>query len=200
MGRRSRCMAALVALVAACGLALLVLRGAVRADAPGDVSRELAGIYQADQADRQNFSGLSQEQLRAIGTRDTERRARVAEIVRKGQLQSAEDYYHAAMVFQHGNKPEEYLMAHELATVAGFKGHKGGKWLSAAAMDRFLHSIGRPQRFGTQYKRGGEGPWTQEPYDRSLPDAIRKEYGVPPLAEQAKPLEKLNEQKPEGKP
>jgi hypothetical protein len=116
----------------------------------------------------------------------------VTEIVRQGQLRTAEEYYHAAMVLQHGALPEEFLLAHELATVAGFKGHKGGRWLSAAALDRFLHALKRPQRFGTQYRRDGDGPWTQEPYDRSLPDAVRAEYGVPPLAEQGKPLEQLN--------
>jgi hypothetical protein len=160
----------------------------------GEVGRELAGLYQADQADRQSVLSTP-EQIRAVASRDRVRRGRVAEIVSKEQLHSAEDYYHAAMIFQHGEKPADYLLAHELATAAGFTGHRGGKRLSAASLDRFFHSIGRPQRFGTQYRRDADGPWTDEPYDRSMPDALRKEYGVPPQAEQKKTLEELNKPK-----
>jgi hypothetical protein len=101
-----------------------------------------------------------------------------------------------ALVYQHGEQPEEILRAHVLATVAGFNGRREARWLSAAALDRFLHRIGRPQVFGTQYQRKENDPWTQEPYDRSLPDTVRAEYGVPPLAEQAKQLADLNRQKP----
>jgi hypothetical protein len=160
--------------------------------AQADVSRELSEIYQADQADRQNIQQLTPEQWSAIAARDEQRRARVMEVVGQAQLQSAEDYFHAAMVLQHGKEPEEYLLAHELATIAGFKDHKIGKWLSAATLDRFLQSLGRPQRFATQYRREENGVWTLEPLDPSLPDAIRAEYGVPPLAEQSKRVEEMN--------
>ena len=156
------------------------------------ISQELAGFYQADQADRQNIQQLTPDQLSEIAARDEQRRARVMEMVGRGQLQSAEDYFHAAMVLQHGKEPEEYLLAHELATIAGFKDHKIGKWLSAATLDRFLHSLGRPQQFATQYRREENGVWTLEPLDRSLPETIRAEDGVPPLAEQSKRVEGMN--------
>lgn len=161
------------------------------------ISRELAEIYEADQADRQNLPQLTPEQLSAVAARDDQRRARVMEIVLQGQLQSAEDYYHAAMVLQHGKTPDEHLLAHELATIAGFKDHKIGKWLSAATLDRLLESLDRPQQFGTKYRQETNGVWTVEPLDRSLPDAIRAEYGVPPLAEQLKRLEEMNKQRPD---
>jgi hypothetical protein len=63
-------------------------------------------------------------------------------------------------------------------------------------LDRFLHRLGRPQRFGTQYQRKDGGPWTQEPFDRSLPDAVRKEFSVPPLVELEKKTAELNQQTP----
>ncbi len=157
------------------------------------ISEELVEIYQADQADRENIQQLTPEQLSEIAARDEQRRTRVMEIVGQGQLQSAEDYFHAAMVLQHGKGPEEYLLAHELATIAGFKDHKIGKWLSAATLDRFLQSLGRPQQFATQYRREENGVWTLEPLDRSLPEAIRAEYGVPPLAEQSKRIDEMNQ-------
>lgn len=159
------------------------------------ISKELADLYKADQGDRENWAKMSHDEQMAVTPRDAQRRKRVMEMVRASQLAAAEDYYNAAMVLQHGDKPEDFLLAHELATVAAFKGQAGAKWLSAAALDRFLHNIGRPQHFGTQYKYEGDSPWTQDPYDRSLPDAVRKEFGVPPMREQKKQLEELNKQR-----
>jgi hypothetical protein len=156
------------------------------------ISRELAEFYEADQAERQNLDQVTREQLEARALRDQERRARVREIVRQGPLPSAEDYYHAAMLLYHGKTPEEQLLAHELATIAGFKNHRFGRWLCAVTLDRFLKSVGRPQQFGTQYRQDTNGQWTLEPMDRSLPEAVRAEYGVPPLAEQSKLLEEMN--------
>lgn len=153
------------------------------------ISQELADLYQAD---RQNMPQLTPERLSAIAARDEQRRTRVAEIVAQGQLQSAEDYFHAAMVLQHEHTSEDYLLARELATIAGFKDHKISKWLSAATLDRFLQSLGQPQSFATQYRREENGTWTLEPLDRSLPEAIRAEYGVPPLAEQSKRVDEMN--------
>jgi hypothetical protein len=155
-------------------------------------SRELAELYQADQADRENLQRLTREQLDAMAEREEQRGVRVREIVQQGQLQSAEDYFHAAMVLHHGKTPEGHLLAHELATIAGFKDHQIGRWLCAVTLDRFLESVGRPQRFCTQYRQEVNGAWTVEPLDRSLPDTIRAEYGVPPLGEQLKRLEAMN--------
>ena len=96
------------------------------------------------------------------------------------------------VVLQHGAGPEDYLLAHILASIAAFKGRDDARWLSAAALDRYLRSIHRNQVFGTQYVRSGSGPWEQAPFDRKLlPDTIRSEYGVPPLSEQHKKLEEL---------
>ena len=187
------------ALASACllGLALAASPPAAigQEPAPGDsVSQVLRELYEADQGDRRFTSPPSEEEWRAITRRDRERRARVLELVRSGALESAEDYYHAAMVLQHGEGSEDVLVAHILATVAGFKGHEGGRWLSAAALDRFLHRIDRPQRLGTQYQRDDpDDPWTQEPYERWLPDAVREAYGVRPLENQEEFLREMNE-------
>ncbi len=159
------------------------------------LSQELAELYKADQGDRENWAKMSHDEQMAVTPRDEQRRKRVMQIVRASQLATSDDYYHAAMVLQHGDKPEDFLLAHELATIAAFKGRADAKWLAAAALDRFLHNIGRPQHFGTQYKYEGDSPWTQDPYDRSLPDALRKEFGVPPMREQKKQLEEMNKQK-----
>lgn len=157
-------------------------------------SDELRALYEADQADRTFTSPPTAEDWKAITERDHARRDRVLELVRAGALTTGDDYYHAAMVLQHGEGSDDILLSHILSTIAGFKGHEGGRWLSAASLDRFLHRIEQPQRLGTQFVRNPpDEPWSQGAYDSWLPDSIRAEYGVRPLAEQAKRVEKLNE-------
>ena len=69
------------------------------------ISEELAALFAADQADRSMEGGDWSE----ITARDGERRARVLEIVQAGQLSGSADYFHAAMILQHGDLPEDYL-------------------------------------------------------------------------------------------
>ncbi|HVS63941.1 MAG TPA: hypothetical protein VMT85_10625 [Thermoanaerobaculia bacterium] len=97
------------------------------------------------------------------------------------------------MILQHGDSAEDVLLAHILATAAGFQGHENGRWLSAAALDRYLHRTDQPQRFGTQYvKDSVDEPWSQGAYERWLPDSLRELYGVEPLAEQKQRVEEMN--------
>jgi hypothetical protein len=99
-------------------------------------------------------------------------REQVQGLMRSGKIQSAKDYYYAAFIFQHGQKPSDYLYAHVLAVTAVSKGLHAAIWLSAATLDRYLESIQRPQVFGTQY--GVDSRDDQEPYDRRmLSDTIR---------------------------
>jgi hypothetical protein len=142
-------------------------------------SRELERIFNEDQSDSRPYS--TPEQKQATDARARQRIDRVSEIVRQGLVQSADDYYHAAMVFQHGTTAEDALTAHVLATVAGFKGHQMGRWLSAAALDRFLLTVGRSQVLGTNYGRDNFPR-----YDKYLSDVVRREYCLPPLEVQVK--------------
>jgi hypothetical protein len=129
-----------------------------------------------------------------VRQRDEQRRLRVLEILRSATLTAAEDYYHAAMVLQHGGQPADYLLAHILTVAAVGKGYQEALWLSAATLDRYLDSVGKSQVFGTQYhQRGPSQPWTQEPYQRDLlTDALRKQFGVPALSGQAGKVERMN--------
>ena len=109
--------------------------------------------------------------------------------------------YHAAMVLQHGEGSEDILLAHVLSTAAAFQGHEGGRWLSAAALDRYLHRSGSPQLLGTQYVKAAsddpyrmdpDAPWSQGAYNDWLPDRIRAAYGVPAKAEQEERVKRMN--------
>lgn len=157
----------------------------------GNDNRELWAISDADRADR---SGDIPD-LNAAIERDHQRLARTKEIVAAGGLKTAQDYFNAAVIFQHGAKPEDYQKAHELAIEAYARDIKNtrAKWLIAASEDRFLRSIGKPQIFGTQFKKNDQGIWELEPIDESvMTDAQRAAWGVPSLAEQRKRAEEMN--------
>ncbi|ANM32398.1 hypothetical protein ABI59_20660 [Acidobacteria bacterium Mor1] len=164
------------------------------ASAQGPASAELKELHDADQADRSFTKPPSPDHWKGIAERDKKRRDRVMELIKAGSLETADDYYHAAMVLQHGEGSEDILIAHILSTVAGFKGHETGQWLSAAALDRYLHRIDQPQRLGTQYLRSGpDVPWSQDPYEDWLPDSVRAAYGVPTLESQQQRVEQMNQ-------
>jgi hypothetical protein len=43
-------------------------------------------------------------------------------LLESGKLETAEDFHDAAFIYQHGQKPDDYLLAHVLAMVAVQKG------------------------------------------------------------------------------
>jgi hypothetical protein len=148
---------------------------------------ELERIYQEDQAER----AKGQKPGIDAAERDRERLKRVAALLDEGAARTADDFFHAAQVYNHGATAEDYLRAHELAVLATSKGNTQALFLSAASLDRFLRAIGRPQVFGTQYTRQGDLA-TMEPFDRSMSDALRTAFGVPSLKEQEARLKNMH--------
>jgi hypothetical protein len=162
--------------------------------APTD-SQELARLYAEDQSDRKIADGQAID-WKVVGPRDEARQARVKELYRSDQLRTGADYYHAAMVLQHGQAPEDFLLCHELCIAAIIKGSQDARWLAAASEDRFLMNIGRPQRFGTQFRSMGGGPMELYQTDDGVTDGLRKPFWVPTLAE-ARSREASMNKKPE---
>jgi hypothetical protein len=144
---------------------------------------ELARLYTEDQADRTPPAGKPINWAE-VEPRDKARLARVRELYKGAELRAGEDYWHAAMILQHGGEPTDYLLAHELCVVAIAKGFDQAKWLAAASEDRFLGSVGRSQRFGTQYKSAGpNAPYRLAPIEDGVTDALRREFNAPTLDE-----------------
>lgn len=149
------------------------------ADRPTNL--EMSAMFEADQNDRR----AAEIDWTVVGPADDARRTRTEELLAAGALQSAEDFFHAAFVFQHGSTSNDYLKAHLLATIAIARGKPDATWIAAATLDRYLRSIGQPQVLGTQFSWKTGQPVTQEPYDRSLlTDPLRRALNVPALAEQ----------------
>ena len=146
-------------------------------------------LYTEDQADR---TGPGPIDWTKVGPRDEQRRVATRKLLDAGALHTGEDFRHAAFVFQHGATPDDYLLAHTLAMVAVGKGDRSGLWIASATLDRYLNHIKQPQIYGTQFTSLDGAPMSQDPYNRELvPDALRRELGVPALAQQAEQLERI---------
>lgn len=142
---------------------------------------EMTAIYDADQKARQG----PKIDWTVVGPADEQRRVRTQALLDNGALLSGDDFLHAAFVFQHGGKPDDYLKAHLLAMVAVARGQPAALWIGSATLDRYLQSIGQPQILGTQFKVSQDGKASQDPYARELlPDSLRQALRVPTLAEQ----------------
>ena len=155
-------------------------------------STEMKTIFDEDQHARL----AAHIDWQVVSQMDAERREKTRKLLATGALHTGKDYEEAAFVFQHGDSPDNYLLAHTLAMVAVSKGDSTAIWIAAATLDRYLKSIGQKQVFGTQYSSDAKGNWTQEPYNRELvSDALRHQLGVPSQTTQAKQLKAYQTQK-----
>jgi len=163
----------------------MLISRSVRAQASANQSlkdsEELKRLHDEDQSDRTP----TEVDWAIVSPRDRARLSRVKELYLQKRLQTACDYYHAAMILQHGDAPEDFLLAHEFCVLAISKGKndKETRWLAAGSEDRFLMNIGRPHRFGTQFRSEGNGPLLLYTVDSGVTDETRREMGVHSLAE-----------------
>jgi hypothetical protein len=149
-----------------------------RASIPPD-NKELERLFMDDQHDRGNepvveydehgkritpVRGWKQLPDRELRQRDAARQTRLREILNAGLVQTAQDYTRAALIFQHGESSDDYLLAHILAVAAVSKGEKNARWIAAATLDRYLQSLKQPQVFGTQFVKSPTGEMTQGDY------------------------------------
>jgi hypothetical protein len=148
---------------------------------------ELTEMYNLDQKDRS-------EAVPDLMKRDDTRQVRLRQMLADGKVVSAADYYHAAMIFQHGQSPDDYLLAHTMAVIAIGKGKHDALWLAAATMDRFLQSSGKPQIFGTQFVGQNGKPGIEEApiHADLLSDTIRNAHCVVTLAQQKQIVDTVN--------
>lgn len=79
-------------------------------------SDELASVFAEDRSQHASVPPVGTPEYGALRARDTERRARADRIL--AELEggaSAEDLFHAAWLFNHGDDPAEARRAHELS-------------------------------------------------------------------------------------
>lgn len=168
-------------------LSLLLFAAALPATAQPAASvpnnPEMEAIYASDQAPRSEGGATVNWSL--VGPEDRARRARTRTLLDSGALRTADDFYNASVIFQHGESAADYMLAHTLAVIAAARGRHDAAWMAAASLDRYLQEVGRPQIYGTQFHTPDRLNTTQEPFDRTLiSDALRQALDVPTMAEQ----------------
>ena len=169
---------------------LLAMSFSVKAQTvkPGVDNVELSQLFKIDQTEREG----SKVDYTALYKHDMERRALLRHFLADGKVETGNDYYHAAMVLQHGDTPDDYLLAHVLAVTAIERGNREARWLSAATLDRYLRSIWQPQVYGTQFTiNAGASSWQREPMNMLLlSDSVRSASCVTTLPQQESALPK----------
>jgi hypothetical protein len=143
---------------------------------PSDDAR-LCRLAEEDQNDRTAPIDWSR-----VTPRDAARRQATLELLDRIALKTSGDYFHAALVMQHGETWEDYATAH-LLSVRGLQlapADPNLQRMVAASWDRMMHAMGKKQWFGTNTFRNAEGvaePKETRP-DR-LPDALIELWSRP---------------------
>jgi hypothetical protein len=144
----------------------------------GDDDTTLTEMFGEDKASRREHR---------MSARDDRVRLRhVLSMLERDELRTPADYHHAAMILQHGTAREHFHLAFELARRAADAGYGPARWLTAAALDRWLMHAGLPQKYGTQFHRVGTES-VQWMVDPRTTDEERAAWDVPPLADPETP-------------
>lgn len=138
----------------------------------------LAELAESDQTDRKTDNP-------EISKNDMSRLQEVKALYKNNVLRTSDDFYNAAIVFQHGEEPNDYLTANQLAEQAVNINpeNQNAKILVAQSMDRYLLSTNKPQIFGTQRIELGELEYLQQIDTSQISDNRRKELGLMTLEE-----------------
>jgi len=146
-------------------------------------NEELKRMYEEDVREKTEADWENKKVVARIDENDKKRKKKVEKIIAEGGLKTAADYHHAALIFQHGKSTVDYEIANKLAKKGMELGDERSKWLYAATLDRYLVSQGKPQKFGTQFRKNKKGKWEAGSIDSTTTDEERARYNVPPLAE-----------------
>ena len=143
-----------------------------------------------------------------IARTDADRVKLVLAELAKGTVRTPEDKTNAALVLQHSGltfcnnrltamSPDNYLLAHHLATSAFEAGYADARALVPATIDRYLSFTEGRQKYGTSRINNQQtGAEELPPIDRNTTDAERAKYGVPPLADLLKRYPEQKREKP----
>ena len=146
-----------------------------------DISRELKELYDSDHKDQEDPNWNETTDLE-YSRRQKVRRDRVMEIIEAGMLADLQDWDNAALLLQHGESADDFLLAHILSIPSGMEDTPFGKFMCAATLDRFLQNCSRPQIFTTQSGAADPSVYAPaEPFDDSMSQALRAVFGLEPV-------------------
>jgi len=118
--------------------------------------------------------------------------SKVKEIVKLNKDLLGDDYFHASIIFMHGDCPDDFWQAYTLFLKATDQNYEGAKRFAAAAFDKWLMYQGKPQKFGLQYVPDGIGLRLWD-VDSKTTDKERADWDVPTLEQLNENVNNLNE-------
>lgn len=146
-------------------------------------NESLRAMYEADQSERKS----GRNDFSHIINNDRDRRAAVLLMLQTAKLNSAEDYFHAAMIYQHGTTLDDIRLAYSLINIAVTLQADQVRYqrLRALAWDRLMMMLNKPQWYGSQtIQHGSLQPWKLYEVDETaVTDQERKALGIRTLAE-----------------
>lgn len=162
----------------------------LHANAATDNTR-LRQLYQADQAERADTALKWQDVLE----HDRSRAAQVKQMLAAGQLKTADDFFHAAAILNHGADFDEFRLANAIAAIglARFPQNAALMRVYATTWDRMMLAQNRPQWYATQYNQDAQSQlWQLEPVDEQVSEQTRLKLGLPSLAEMREKVASMN--------
>lgn len=120
-----------------------------------DAGENLEYAFKTDQEDRRQLRSYA-DFFSELKDRDRRRLQQVKEILSGNKELKSLDKFHAAFVLHHSQQSEDYKLAAGLAAAAAkdpaLKDVYEVQWLKKAAYDRWMVSIGEPEKYNTQNK------------------------------------------------
>ncbi len=102
----------------------------------------------------------------------------------KSKQLSSRSLYSLGIILHHAGSVKDLATAQILANEAAAKGYPKARWLGAALFDRRCVLLGKPQRYGTQFRLDTQsGRMRLIPTDGLCSDAERRQLGLPTLPE-----------------
>ena len=154
----------------------------------------LAKLEQQDQADR--MPGTGKINWGVVARKDAERKREVEKILADGGIRTAQDYFNASVIFQHGEDLNDIEQAYAFAVTAVSMDDRNqqAKQMEADAWDRIMLKRNRPQWYGTQFIRDQTtGKYAMYQVDSSvITDAERQAVGLPTMSENQAHLDEIN--------
>ena len=165
-------------------------------------NKKLLKLFEEDQNDRKKCKN-SEKFWKRLRKKDKNRREIVERILKNKKIKTGTDFYHASMVFQHGESVKDFRKAQFLAEKSINLNYEKAKWLYAATTDRLLMFQGKKQKFGTQFqfittpnkikKNPPKQKWVLYPVDKRISDKIRTKYNVELLKKSTKRAREMNQ-------
>lgn len=142
------------------------------------INQELEIMYEEDKKQRENCDFENREQVEELDKDTKLRILKTKKLLPDLDTSEIWNCHYVAYLLQHGEGSEDYKLAHDYAEKAVKLGSKATRWLYAATLDRWLVSLGKKQKYGTQFLKTENG-WVLAPMDNSITDEERISWGVP---------------------